>query len=121
MRALIVALAVSGCTSSLASRYCQAGGQGGGTCLSIQQEKLDSDPTTIGSARIAIDYSAPGYETLQSRYKNPLSVRRVDKTHYSLFLNGALAGSFEHDDNWIYVELGDSKWRLRSDQPGFFH
>jgi hypothetical protein len=121
MRALIVALAVSGCTSSLASRYCEAGGQGGGDCLSIEQAKLDSDPTTIGSARLAIAYSTPGYETLQSRYKDRFSVRRVDKTHYNLFLKGALAGSFEHHDNWIHVQLGDTKWRMRSDQPGFFH
>jgi hypothetical protein len=116
MRLLLVLLLAS-CAKSdkLAPLYCAGGvfpdNHGEMDCVRFYDGKLDSDPATVGNAIFA-----PRYK--DGRY----SVRRVDSTHYDLFLHGALAGSFKVENTWIHVTFlkPPGEMSFRSDRPSIF-
>jgi hypothetical protein len=116
--ALVVALALTACANNdkLAPLYC-AGGvsdferKTGIGCVRFNESKPDSDPRTVGTA------------VFHSRYRDgPYTVRRVDATHYELYLKGALAGSFVVKGTWITVQFADTKGDsgYRSDGASIF-
>lgn len=100
---------------SLSPLYCEGGvtykGEGmGGECLFLTMEAVSGDPNSVGTAHWRSGNVADRY-----------SVRRTSKNKYELFLNGAVAGTLEQDDNWVKVKLSrDSTktYSLRDDPPG---
>ena len=114
MRIAWLLVAFAGCSSKpIYGFYCEGGVvQGrpsGGECIDISPDRPDNDPRTVGKA------------ALVSRYAQPYTLRRTSAGKYSLLLDGAVAGTLEHDGKWVTVRLPPAVvHRMRSDAPGVF-